>query len=105
MFLLAGGLGYQLDRQFDQEFAYCPCPTLYHPPFVEGFSAMLGTLFSGLALGLAFAVGADPAWGKKASGGLLTVSIIAIAMGDQFLLGGGLGLISGAMAFGAVRGA
>ena len=108
VFLIAGPLSYEQERI--SGVRACMCPTFYHPlpwpppppPPPSNASANLSlaplrlvvaSLVAGLVLNFALLMRQDPDLTRKAAAGILVLSVVSMVAGDEFWVGGILGVL------------
>lgn len=93
VFVLAGGFGYELDQALDRTHAFCfMCPTIWHPFF---FPFVVGVVAAAVILGLVVSALARPEMARGAGAVIVAASAVSLVAGDQFWVGGVLGLVGG----------
>ena len=97
VFLIVGPLSYQQERLTGT--TACVCVTVYHPlpgpPPPPPLSLVIGGLVAGVVLNFALMMRQDPGSGRRAAAGILVVSAVSMLAGDEFWLGGILGVVGG----------
>ena len=107
VFFVVGPLSYHVERVTGENA--CVCLTVWHPlpqpppPPPPGnatrqgaaASVALGAVAAGLILNFALLMRQEPGLVRRAGIGILVVSAVSLALGDEFLIAGVLGLAAG----------